>query len=115
MNTPPVERRVAGGSGFAALMEMVIETNANVSHLRQEISDGALAQKLAIESVLADAFPEGDPVGHRKAHEAAIKSAEDKAIFWKTMLTKLTEWGLIGFAGWAVYSLWAAFLQGPHK
>lgn len=73
----------------------------------------ALAE--AIAKLMAEAFPEGDPDGHRRHHELVIKAAEERAAFWAQMRAKLTEWGLIGIAGWAAYALWAAFLQGPHK
>jgi hypothetical protein len=64
---------------------------------------------------MADAFPEADPVGHRKHHEAVIKAAEDRAAFWAKMRFELTRWGLIGFVAWAGTQLWQAALQGPHK
>lgn len=109
------EKRAAPNSGFAVLLAMVEDTNANVNRLRTELADGMTVQKLALEDVLADAFPEGDPVGHRKHHEAVIQAAEDKAEFWKTMRTELGKYGLVAFTGWAIYYLWQAFLQGPHK
>lgn len=109
------DRRQSSSSGFAALMEMVKETNVNVNTLRTEIADGLTSQRLALDSAMADAFPEGDPVGHRKHHEAVIKAAEDRAKFWETMRTEIAKYGLVGFVGWATYSLWTAFLQGPHK
>lgn len=114
MTQPFVERR-SGTSGFAALMEMMKETNANVSQLRVDLHDGISAQKLALEDVLADAFPEADPVGHRKAHEAAIKAAEEKAKFWADVRASTAKWGIAGVLGWAALSLWNSFLQGPHK
>ena len=109
------DRRQSQSSGFAALMEMVKETNANVSQLRTELADGALAQKLALEDVLADAFPEGDPIGHRKHHEAVIKAAEQRAKFWTDMAASVAKWGLVGLVGWMVNLAWQGLLQGPHK
>jgi hypothetical protein len=69
----------------------------------------------SVERVYVSAFPDGDPAGHRRHHELVIKREEEKVIFWTTLRTKLAEWGLIAFAGWALYALWAAFLQGPKK
>jgi len=96
-------------------MEMVKETNSNVSTLRQEIADGAIAQKLAIEDVLADAFPEGDPVGHRKHHEAVIKAAEKRAQFWTDMATSVAKWGIVGLLAWLVTLAWQGLLSGPPR
>lgn len=69
----------------------------------------------AIAELMADSFPQGDPAGHRRYHEASIKAAEDRADFWSKMRMELFKWGLLGFAGWAAYALWHAFLQGPSK
>ena len=69
----------------------------------------------SVERVFERAFPEGDPEGHRQHHELVIKREEERLAFWTAMKTKLSEWGLIGFTGWAVYYLWLAFLQGPKK
>jgi hypothetical protein len=69
----------------------------------------------SVVRVFEHSFPDGDPDGHRKVHEAWIKQAEDKAKFWRTMQTEIAKYGLIGFIGWAGYALWQAFLQGPHK
>lgn len=70
-----------------------------------------------IKKVLAEAFqssfPEGDTDGHRRAHEAWIKREEDRAEFWGKMKVALAQYGLLGFAGWAIYYLWRAFLEGP--
>lgn len=69
----------------------------------------------AVEKVFERSFPDGDPEGHRQHHELVIKREEERVQFWHTMKVKLTEWGLIGFAGWAFFALWAAFLKGPTK
>lgn len=69
----------------------------------------------AVEKVFERSFPDGDPEGHRAHHELVIKREEQRIAFWVNMRTKLTEWGLIGFVGWAFFALWAAFLKGPVK
>jgi len=100
-----IERRKEPAS---ALVMMVEQIHGNVAALRTELNEG-------LASIRTEAFPEGDADGHRRHHEAVIKAAEDKAKFWETMRTELSKYGLIGFAGWAVYALWQAALQGPHK
>ena len=67
----------------------------------------------AVQKVIERSFPEGDPEGHKRHHELVIQREEERVAFWHNMKVKLTEWGLIGFAGWAFYALWAAFLKGP--
>lgn len=78
-------------------------------HLEEE--EAALAKTM--ENLLKNAFPDSDPDGHRRAHEAWIKKEEDRAEFWSKMRIALAQYGLFGFAGWAVYYLWKAFLMGP--
>jgi hypothetical protein len=60
----------------------------------------------AIANIMNKAFPEGDSSGHRIHHEMAIKAAEAKAEFWEKMRFEIFRWGLIGFIGWVVVSLW---------
>lgn len=77
----------------------------------REAEESALAA--AIASLRSDAFPDGDPDGHRRHHEALIKQAEARAQFWEKMKLELFKYGLIGFLGWAAIALWQAFLRGP--
>jgi hypothetical protein len=80
-------------------------------HMTEETHE--LAQ--AITNLMAAAFPEGDPGGHRRHHELVIQKEEERVEFWKKMRYELAKWGLIGFAGWAIGYLWMGFLQGPHR
>ena len=100
-----VERRKEPAS---ALVMMVEKIHDNVIAIDQKLAIG-------LAEIRVEAFPEGDADGHRRHHEAIIKAAEDRAKFWQTMRIELSKWGLIGFAGWAVYALWNSLLQGPHK
>lgn len=61
------------------------------------------------------AFPNDDPDGHRRFHEAEIRRAEARAEFWEKMRFEVVKWGLFGFLGWAAYQLWIAFIHGPQK
>lgn len=58
-------------------------------------------------------FPDGDPDGHRRYHEAMIERAKAGTEFRRKLLFELTKWGLLGFTGWLCLSLWQAFLRGP--
>jgi hypothetical protein len=61
-----------------------------------------------------NAFPAGDIVGHKEAHEAWIKETERRSEFWRTLKLELTKWGLIGFSGWLIIQLWTGALKGPQ-
>jgi hypothetical protein len=71
-----------------------------IRHIETEPAEWAAALRV----LMNDSFPEGDAIGHRKAHEAQIKAFEDRAEFWKKMLFELTKWGLIGFLTWILFS-----------
>jgi hypothetical protein len=61
-----------------------------------------------------NAFPGGDIVGHKEAHQAWIKETERRAEFWQKMKLELAKWGLLAFVGWVCIQLWHGFLKGPQ-
>lgn len=67
----------------------------------------------AITSLMKEAFPDGDPDGHRRRHELELEELKEKTEFWKKMRLALAQWGLIGFVGWLFITGWNAFLLGP--
>ena len=68
----------------------------------------------ATERLTKTAFPDGDPDGHRRAHEAWIKSQEQKAEFWEKMKTEVYKWGIIGVLGFLATAAWVALTKGPR-
>lgn len=72
--------------------------------VKEHIADQPAQRKAMITEMLNEAFPNGDHQAHRRYHENLIKKAEDQAQFWKKMRDELAKWGLIGFAGWALYT-----------
>ena len=115
--TPPfsVKRRQADQALLVLVKEILANQHKMDAKLEQHMSDEMRDIAAEVAKLIAAAFPAGDPDGHRKHHEIVIKQAEKRAAFWAKMLEELTKWGLVGFAGWAVYALWEAFLKGPHK
>lgn len=111
-----LERRAADHGALLVLVQQVHATVKDLEvklthHMTEETQE--LAQ--AITLLMNQSFPKGDGDGHRRHHEASIQAAEDRAAFWRTMRTEISKYGLLGFLGWALYALWAAFLLGPHK
>lgn len=129
MTSPPVEpqgpmpERRAETTILLAIVQNIHDDvkslHTNVSALDQRLTRHMteetmeLAQEIA--RLMSAAFPEGDPTGHRKHHEAVIAKAESRAKFWQKMLEEITKYGLIGLLGWLAITAWSAFLQGPHK
>ena len=114
--TDPTDRRQTGEN---AVLSLITEVHKDLKALNERLSSHMVEEThdLAAEvaKLMADAFPEGDPKGHRKYHEASIAKAEAKAEFWKKMLFEICRWGLIGFIGWMAVTLWKAFVLGPVK
>lgn len=128
MNEPtepqgPMPERRSETSAHLALVQTVhddVKTlHTNISaldhRLTKHMTEKTMELAREISKLMSDAFPEGDPTGHRKHHEAVIAKAEARAKFWQKMLYEITKYGLMGFIGWLAVTAWQAFLQGPHK
>jgi hypothetical protein len=62
----------------------------------------------AIARLMADAFPESDPSGHRLHHEMVIKQAEEKAKFWQEMRVAAAKWLGLGVLSFLAGAVWVA-------
>ena len=81
------------------------------AHIETEPEEWALL----LTALSKNAFPSGDPEGHRKYHEDEMAMVAARAEFWKKMLFEVSKYGVIGVVGWLAYTVWAAFLHGPSK
>ncbi len=95
------------------LFDLIQQQNAKLDKLADFVRTIATDQAQRLDS-LASGFPAGDPAGHRRYHEAEIKRIEARAEFWSKLRLSVTQWGLLGFIGWALVSLWNEFLNGPN-
>jgi len=94
------------------LFDLIQQQNAKIDKLTEFVRSSTSNQAQRLES-LASGFPSGDPAGHRRYHEAEIKRIEARAEFWSKLRLSVTQWGLLGFLGWVLVSLWHEFLKGP--
>jgi hypothetical protein len=112
---PQVDRRKADD----AVLVLVQLVHADVQKLKVKIDevrlDESLALAEAVATLMVKAFPEGDPDGHKAAHEADIQAAKDRAEFWKKMRFELSRAGLLGFLVWAGVQIWKGALAGPQS
>jgi len=116
------ERR-AETSALLALVQTIHDDIKNIhtnidnldKRLSKHMTDETMELAAEITKLMKEAFPEGDPKGHRKHHEAVIAKAEARAAFWKKMLEEISKYGLLGFLGWLATVAWSAFVQGPTK
>jgi hypothetical protein len=92
------------------VLALMTEIKATVDSMDRRLTSHITAE----EALFADAFPGGDPGGHKAWHQAEIDRIRDRAKFWRDMRDHLAKWGLIGLSGWLVYVLWDALLKGPR-
>lgn len=64
-----------------------------------------------LHKLITDAFPEGDPHGHRMFHEKSIRDADAWARIKGDVLSKFLTSGLWVAAGYLVYLMWGAFKE----
>lgn len=98
-----------------AVLEMMAALSTQIGQLNASIHQHRKEQQVELEAVMIRAFPDGDPEGHRRHHEAVIRAAEARAEFWAKMRFELFRWGLLGFMGWALLTMWKSFIQGPQQ
>ena len=101
------------------LFDMLVKQNEKLEELikaqgtTHEMLENHMKGEDALIAEFKNAFPAGDPQGHRSYHEALIDQNKQRRDFWAKLTFELTKWGIIGFLGWAVIQLWHGALQGP--
>ena len=98
---------------YRGLIRLDEKVTAHMQHTRDAMGE-------MMDDVVSRGFPDGDAEGHRRYHEAFIKSEEDKARFWHEMRIAAAKWlglGLLGLvAGWAWYGfVHSITFPGPAK
>lgn len=68
-----------------------------------------------LNATVMSAFPNGDPHGHRLAHEKAIRNADGWEKLKGELITKLATSGMWAAGAWVIYILWQAFKESIHK
>ena len=111
--TPTPERRETD-----AMLALVKSIDSRLAALDTKLTDHIKTEPQEwadlLEDMMGKAFPNGDPEGHREAHESQMAAIRDRAAFWKTMLIEVSKYGILGVLGWLVFHAWAAFVKGPQ-
>lgn len=112
------ERRRHTGHFVAEVSEAQIalmveeEVERRLSKMEEKLMlhmDSKFAQ---MHKLITDAFPDGDPHGHRMFHERSIRDADAWAKIKGEVLSKFLSSGLWVAAGWLAFSVWQAFKEG---
>lgn len=105
MDFDVTERRKTDEEIVSLVRDLFVEVRQMRKELKDHISDEAI--------VLKHAFPQEDPDGHRRAHEAWILKAEKQAKFWELLYNTLRIGGIVSVIGFLLAAGWVAFLKGP--
>lgn len=91
------------GEGYRAVVRALdqLRDDINNRHVENSSTLEVLEKdlKVVIDRVddLAKGFPDGDPEGHRRAHEALIKRAEERAALYRALREELVKRGVLAF------------------
>jgi arginine deiminase len=118
MTNQPSDAPVRRNEDHNPLIELLHTMHGDVRSLNQtlieHIERDPVERAEAIRAAMTEAFPDGDPKGHREAHEAAMQIVRDRREFWKKMLFEISKYGLLGLLGWLAWVAWLAVLKGPR-
>lgn len=62
---------------------------------------------------LEKAFPNSDPEGHRRYHEAEIRKLHEHTERMASLKYEVAKWAVLAIIGWAAVALWGVFVRGP--
>jgi hypothetical protein len=68
-----------------------------------------------LHKLITDAFPEGDPHGHRMYHEKSIRDADAWSRIKGEVLSKFLTSGLWVAAGYLLFLIWSAIKEGVRQ
>lgn len=76
---------------------------------RAQVSEKLLNELIVRVDGLYHAFPDEDPSGHRRYHDAIVEKMEARAEFYQKLRIELASKGLWALAGLLIVALWSYF------
>lgn len=110
----PERRQAALTEDKVTLMIQEAVSKALATH-EQHLTAHMDKQFAALRQTFAEAFPGGDPHGHRIAHEKAIKNATAWDKMKAEVLSKFLTAGLWVAAGWLAFAVWESFKESLKR
>lgn len=110
----PERRQSALTEDRVALMIQEAVAKALATH-EQHLMTHMDRQFASLRQSFSDAFPGGDPHGHRIAHEKAIRDATGWDRMKTEVISKFLTAGLWVAAGWLLFAVWEAFKHEVRK
>lgn len=87
------------------------EVERRVSKMEEKFLLHMDAKFAQLQKLITDAFPNGDPHGHRMFHEKSIKDADAWARIKGEVLSKFLTSGLWVAAAWLAFAVWQSFKE----
>jgi hypothetical protein len=88
------------------------EVERRLSKLEERLMMHMDTKFAQLHRLITDAFPNGDPHGHRAYHELQIKQADGWDKIKGEVVSKFLTGGLWIAAGWLAFAVWQAFKEG---
>lgn len=104
---PGPERRTLNEDSVRLMIKQGVEDGIKES--QEEMLAHMDAKFKELTAFVASAFPNGDPAGHRQAHEKAIRDADWWAKFKLGLFEKLALGGIVGAVTFLGAAAWEAF------
>lgn len=98
-------------SAELAMLQLLKNLQDGIDELKQSFAEHTVQQRADLERVVKQGFPDGDPDGHRRYHEAEIKAAEERAKFWAQMRIEGAKWAGLGALAFAASAAWHEFIK----
>jgi hypothetical protein len=112
--TGPERRQSALTEDRVALMIQEAVQKALAAH-EQHLTLHMDNQFASLRQTFSEAFPGGDPHGHRLAHEKAIRNATGWDKLKAEVASKFLTAGLWVAVGWIAIAIWEAFKHEVKK
>lgn len=110
----PDRRTPSEAEVLTALMERLMERMDDFDRkLTAHAATESETVRTAVSAAMNACLPGGDADGHRRAHEAWIRKAEESAKFWQEMRLAAAKWAGLGLLAFLVVAAWHELLRGP--
>lgn len=107
------ERRTVTEDRVLLLVESAV-SQSMAKHESRMTQHFDLHFKKVVELITA-AFPDGDPHGHRMAHEKDIRDADSWRKIKAEVISKAATSGVLIALGWVALIIWGAFKDSVSK
>lgn len=109
-----VDSRLANMENVFELAQEILASSNDVRSQVHELSLSFSSYVAKAEDALRG-FPDADPDGHRRVHEALIEQTKLRAEFYRKLRDELAKWGILGLAGFLFMAAWLYLKNEMHK